>query len=507
MPLRFTVRAKDPNDLPAAALRTAINSRTLPRGASFRSDTLSWTPLFNQAGRYKLLFGARSATTPSRTVAKAVEVSVRWNRYPNLIVGGQPSAKRVPVYRYETTWELYSHWYWRNMAGYGRNVPGYTGRWHYVLDSYGSIADYERLLAEVRTKKLIGYTTTVVKGEKTGFEIRKKDPVTSSTAFRSFSGGLLRSWKLPSPPYAGYAKTSGITRPAIGNVDGAQLSEVVVGAGTGSSGLLTVYSPTGRWTKSYSIAWPAYAKANGETWPAVGDLNRDGKAEIAVGFGKKGGGRINLLGWTTGQIRSKGWLTLPDTLRYNRTNGTTRPAVGDLTGDRRAEIAVGVDGYGAGVPTRVWIYAPSGSSYRAVLLQIPAVAGLDSARFNCETWPAIGDLDGDGRNELVVNLTKVVGGVRKPVGFGVWSFTVVNGQLRAKLRAFKKASTFGPPGLGDVFSPDGKAEIVLREGTNKKFLSVFKVAVSKSGRWTITRAGSVNTGQRNPYPALGSVAQ
>ncbi len=506
MPLRFTVKAKDPNVLPPAALPTAINTKTMPRGASFRNSTLTWTPLFNQAGRYRVLFGARTTTTPSRAAVKAVDVAVKENRYPNLIVGGQPLTKKVRLYTYRTVWETYAYWYWADVARFGRNVPGYTGSWHWRGDAYGNSDGSGMVVAQIRQKVPNGTATVVAAGEKVGFEIRRKHPVTGSSAFQSFGGGLLRSWRLPVPPYSGYAKSSGITRPAVGNVDGTQLSEVVVGAGPGSGGLLTAYSPTGKWTKSYRIAWPAYAKANGETWPAVGDLGRDGKAEITVGFGRRGGGRINVLGWTAGRIGSKGWLKIPDVNGYNATNGTTRPAVGDLTGDHRAEIAIGVDGGGATVATRVWIWTPSGSSYRPLALQLPAVAGLDSARFNCETWPAIGDVDGDGTNELVVNVTRTVGGVRKPVGFGVWSFKLVNGRLQARLRAFKKASTFGPPALGDVFTPDGRAEIVLREAANRKTLSVFKVAVAANGKWTIARAGSVSTGQRNPCPAFGKVA-
>ncbi|MCC7265007.1 MAG: tandem-95 repeat protein [Candidatus Latescibacteria bacterium] len=468
LPLSFTVKAQDPNYSPPVALPGLVQLSTLPKGSLFsRNNTLSWTPLFDQPGTYKVVFGARTSTSPSLLSTKAVAITVKPNRYPNLLVGGVPRQISVPVYNQVPVYKVSSQGV-RYLIGY--------------------------------QKVLVGWEPRVASGQITGVELRKKNPTTTSILYQGFSGfgGMVAVFYLPGSTYR---QNIGITRPAVGNLDGVGLSEVAVGGGTGSGGLVTVWWGSGR-SKGVMAGWDAYNRANGETWPAVGNLN--GTNYLLVGLGKGGLGYIRAFLWRSGEIVYGGELYLPDADNYNRTNGTTRPAIGDLTGDGKSEIVVGVDGYGSGRPTRVYIATLAAGVWRFAPLGIPAVAGLENAFYNCETWPAIGDLNGDGRKELVINVTKTVNGTRQPVGFGVWTTATVNGKLTFKLQAFKKAATFGLPALGDVVTPDGKAEIVFSDGPGKTTVSVFNTGIA-NGRWSIAPAAYIATGQNNPYPAFGEV--
>lgn len=64
----------------------------------------------------------------------------------------------------------------------------------------------------------------------------------------------------------------GITRPAIGNLDGDANADMVVGFGRGANGWVAIYERlNGAWTlvRWYRVPWSAYDVGNGETWPAL----------------------------------------------------------------------------------------------------------------------------------------------------------------------------------------------------------------------------------------------
>jgi hypothetical protein len=202
-------------------------------------------------------------------------------------------------------------------------------------------------------------------------------------------------------PWPGYSASGGEVRPALGDLDGDGRHELVLGPGVGGGGWLAVLDDEEAghallaWLR---VPWPEYQGSNGSLYPAVGDVDGDGRAEIVVGLGSQdGAGWFAIFDDAQAGFEFLGWrrVSWP---AYNQTNGETRPAVGDLNGDGRAEIVIGL-GPGGGGWLQVFGGAPHFQPLRWLRVQWPAYNAQDGA-----TWPAVGDLDGDGRGEMVVGL-------------------------------------------------------------------------------------------------------
>ncbi len=212
-----------------------------------------------------------------------------------------------------------------------------------------------------------------------------------------------------------YNSRNGETRPAVGDIDGDGKAEILIGLGRGGEGSMQIFRLAASslvavgWTH---INWPEYAKENGETWPAVGDIDGDGQNEVVIGLGKMGGGTFlvkkgfdeALLAAGVDPWREEilGNLAWED---YALTVGETRPALGDLTGDGAQEIVLGL-GQSGGGNLEIFEYLSNALVYRTSL-------GVDWPEYNDavgETRPAVGDIDGDRRGEVMVGLGAGGGG-------------------------------------------------------------------------------------------------
>ena len=285
-----------------------------------------------------------------------------------------------------------------------------------------------------------------------------------------------------------YNYRRGETRPAIGDLDGDGSPEIVLGTGPGAYGNLEVFAANGAHKIWATIPWPGYNAYNGETRPAVGDLNGDGKAEVVVGLGRGGQGMVyvgNLTGANSFTFASS--LQVPSIVpNYNNNNnlGETRPAVGDLDGDGRPEIVVGLGQGGNGY---LAVYGSTASGYQLrQWLQVPN-PGYNSS--NGETRPAIGDIDGDGKAEIVVGL-----GPQGSGNYAIFGYTSSGYAFNRWLNA----GIIGWPAVGDT-DGDGMAEILCGNQYNYN-IGVFKggsLANLTFDRWLSTQYG--------PIPAIGNI--
>jgi hypothetical protein len=306
----------------------------------------------------------------------------------------------------------------------------------------------------------------------------------------SGAGGWLETLG-PSQPHANlrwprldwteYNSANGEVRPALCDVDGDGKKEVVLGLGRDSGGWLEILDDAEAghahlaWLR---IGWDVYNGANGETFPACGDLDGDGRDEIVVGLGPGGGGWLQVFDDATtsfapvsGTAGSGGWLQL-SWPAYNAVTGEVRPAIGDLDGDGRAELVLGLGPGGAG-----WVqvlddalngFAPlSGTPSADGWLQVPWAAYNVA---NGETRPAVCELDASGRGQIVLGLGSGAGGWVHLRGDAASGFAALpetpssGGWLPVSWTAYNDASGETFPACGDL-DGDGRDELVLGLGS------------------------------------------
>lgn len=211
-------------------------------------------------------------------------------------------------------------------------------------------------------------------------------------------------------PWRTYNASDGAVHLALGDVDGVPGCELILG--TRSSGWLAVMHRAAsgnsllRWVR---VPWGAYDATVGVTWPACGDIDGDGRAELIVGLGPypRNGGWAVVLDDMLSDFRRIAWVRIPDR-SYNLASGETRPACGDVDGDGRDEVVLAtgpardVAGFARVYDDLSTRFAPLGRvdhpdpSYR---------------QRNGEIWPAAGDLDGDRRAELALGAGAGSGGL------------------------------------------------------------------------------------------------
>jgi hypothetical protein len=185
--------------------------------------------------------------------------------------------------------------------------------------------------------------------------------------------------------FAYAASFTGGVNVAVADVNGDGRAEVITGAGGGGGPQVNVFDGT---TGAPLWAFFAYdPSVRGGVRVAAGDLDGDGKAEVVTGPGFGGGPDVRTftLDSSAGARLGVGFFAFDPSFV-----GGVYPAVGDLTGDGKAEIAVGA---GAGGGPQVSVFAPDGSRLES-FFPYPA-------DFRGGVRVGMADLTGDGRDELI----------------------------------------------------------------------------------------------------------
>jgi hypothetical protein len=207
-------------------------------------------------------------------------------------------------------------------------------------------------------------------------------------------------------PWPAYNAANGEVFPAVGDLDGDGRAEIVLGLGEGAAGWYLVLDDAAAGFAALGwrqVSWPAYNAANGATHPTVGDLDGDGRAEIVLGLGRGSGGWLQVVKGAADGFTHRNWLHV-DWRAYNAANGATRPAAGDLDGDGRAEIVIGLGRGGAG-----WFLVLDDATTGFKLIRWLQVSWPAYNAHDGETRPAVGNIDGDARTGIVIGLAEYPG--------------------------------------------------------------------------------------------------
>ncbi|MBI4320943.1 MAG: VCBS repeat-containing protein [Chloroflexi bacterium] len=277
--------------------------------------------------------------------------------------------------------------------------------------------------------------------------------------------------------------TDGVySTPALGDLDNDGKLEIVVG---GFDHRVWVWHHDGQRMRG----WPRFVYDSVWSSPALVDLEGDGYLEVVVGadshansyFGTVDGGALYA-------FRNDGTV-LPGFPKYIDQIIQSSPAVADLDGDGRVEMVAGTGTFYPGKGNYVTVWDNAGNVRWTRATDGPVFAS-----------PAVGDIDGDGRPDIVAGSQTATGG-------SVYAWRS-DGSLVAGFPMTPKDNIGGTAGINSPaladFDNDGKAEIFL--GFR------WEVAVIRGNGQQITNDGSPNS---NPtfrtdrtvlnVPAIGDI--
>jgi hypothetical protein len=207
---------------------------------------------------------------------------------------------------------------------------------------------------------------------------------------------------------------------ATGDINGDRFADVVVGAGSTGGPHVTVWD--GR-TGGLIHSFFAYDRTfPGGVRVAAADVDGDGLADIVTGAGPSGGPHVRVFrGRDLQEIR--GFFAFGIDYPFG-----VQVAAGDLNGDGRADIITTAD-LGGGPHVRAWDGATGNELYGFFPFDVTYTGGVR---------PAIGDVDGNRRQELVLGN-----------GSGVSSRILIrDGSNGSAIREF---SSFAPGFLSSVY--------------------------------------------------------
>ncbi len=301
----------------------------------------------------------------------------------------------------------------------------------------------------------------------------------------SLASGPLNAWSSAGIPLAGWPIDTGAAAyPAVGELStsnpGGELFLGTFGLnefpeGTfGSPGILTAINGVG----ATLPGWPRESARYVGNPPSLADVDRDGLVEIFV---EEEDGGIHAYNADGSQL--PGWPVWGLEGRRRHT-----PAIGDLDGDGDLEIVTTGGGDIGGIP--LFAYHHSGA----------VVAGFPiSIDGGCDSYPAIGDVDGDGQKEIVVVALDSSPGytdlITKVLLIGS------NGMTKRSILLSGRAYFASGPALADL-DGDGVPEIIVK---TEEALNVVRGDGRSYPGWPIVLPIVSTAGWSQCLPVVGDV--
>ncbi len=248
---------------------------------------------------------------------------------------------------------------------------------------------------------------------------------------------------------------TGAVTVATGDVTGDGVEDVVVGAGRGRTPDVKVFD--GRTLKEVG-SFQAYSKTfTGGVSVAVGDVTGDGRADLVTGAGITGAPHVKMFSGAELFAGTSGKMTANSVpvarmsfFAFAATErGGINVAVGDVNADGKGDIVVGQG------PGRGGVRAFSGTDGASLMDLKPLGNSFDGG-----VSVAVGDVTGDGQADVVVGAMRGTGSVK------VFS----NGTEVAAYTAF--ADRVGVRVAVQDTNGDGKAEVIAAAGSGRPSVKI-----------------------------------